>query len=173
MACWYGKNQEGKGARRVLYQFAEALDVLYAVPESGKEDHDLAGLDEDARFMFQDCGPEQVEIGEGATGEPAEFHNIHVQENQVGDIRHASRVEQMEKGAAENGSMESEAGASLADVDHDLGPDLRHTHVPLLLSCYDRVGLTSTPNTASGSTLLVAYSPIVTYVWRRGDQLIP
>lgn len=58
MATWFERKKSGNGARRVLFKFSEALDVLYTEPDPSVAPTDQAQLDEQTAVMFQDCGPD-------------------------------------------------------------------------------------------------------------------
>lgn len=56
MANLFETKKAGQGMMRVLYQYAEALDVLYATPDQHEDDiNQLTELDDNDDIMFEGC----------------------------------------------------------------------------------------------------------------------
>lgn len=100
MASWFEKKQTGNGAKQVLYQFAEALDILYADPEDLDTVDEQDRLDEATRIMFQDCGVDQ-----------ADRDLSHIEQTPKEAVQHVESVnhmERMEADAAEHRLLEED-----------------------------------------------------------------
>lgn len=55
MASWFEKTHVVHGARRVLFRFADALDIFSVDPSSEEVEREQDLLDEDAQGMFAGC----------------------------------------------------------------------------------------------------------------------